>query len=179
MRMRPFGSAERQFCMQPRRLVLSIVLLAFPAAPAAFAQSTPITVVNAASYGRTIAPDSLATIFGAGLAQTTASATLDPNGQLPTELASTSVTINSVPAPLVYVSPGQINMVVPGGLTVGTADVLIRSTTSGSTKSGTALVVASAPGIFTSDASGAGPRAILVRKSTRLNSSHLGISYAV
>src|ERR1022692_3419911 len=159
--IRPFGSAERQFCMQPRRLVLSVILLTFLAAPAAFAQSNPIAVVNAASYGRTIASDSLATIFGANLAQTTASATLDANGQLPTELASTTVEINGVPAPLVYVSPGQINLVVPGGLTVGTATVLIRSTTLGSTKSGTALVVASAPGIFTSDASGAGPGAIL------------------
>ena len=126
-----------------------------------FAQSTSITVVNGASYDRTIASDSLATIFGSGLAQTTASATLDPNGQLPTVLASTSVEINGVLAPLVYVSPGQINLVVPSGLTVGTADVLIRSTTSGSTKSGTALVTASAPGIFTSDASGTGPGAIL------------------
>src|ERR1035438_1442828 len=149
--------------MQRRPVAGCAVLLAL-CVPSAISQSAPLAVVNAASYGRTIAPDSLATIFGANLAQTTASATLDPNGQLPTELASTSVTINSVPAPLVYVSPGQINMVVPGGLTVGTADVLIRSTTSGSTKSGTALVVASAPGIFTSDASGAGPRAILVRK---------------
>src|ERR1035441_7795229 len=129
MRIRPFGSAKRQFYMQPRRLVLSVVLLAFPAAPAAIAQSTPITMVNAASYGRTIAPDSLATIFGASLAPTTASATLDANGQLPTVLASISVTINGVLAPLVYVSPGQINLVVPGGLTVGTADVLDRKST--------------------------------------------------
>jgi uncharacterized protein (TIGR03437 family) len=129
--------------------------------PSAIAQSTSISVVNAASYGRTIAPDSLATVFGANLAQTTASATLDPNGQLPTELASTTVEINGVLAPLVYVSPGQINLLVPSGLSVGTADVLVRSTTSGSTKGGTALVVASAPGIFTNDASGAGPGSIL------------------
>jgi uncharacterized protein (TIGR03437 family) len=147
--------------MQPGRLVLSVILLTFLAVPAVFAQSTSISVVNAASYGRTIAPDSLATIFGANLAQTTASATLDPNGQLPTELASTTVEINGAPAPLVYVSPGQINLLVPSGLSVGTADVLVRSTTSGSTKGGTALVVAAAPGIFTSDASGAGPGAIL------------------
>jgi uncharacterized protein (TIGR03437 family) len=130
-------------------------------AAVAMAQSAAITVVNAASYGRTIAPDSLATVFGSSLAPTTASATLDANGQLPTVLASTSVEINGVLAPLVYVSPGQINLLVPGGLSVGTATVVIRYTTSASTKSGSALVVASAPGIFTSDASGAGPGAIL------------------
>jgi uncharacterized protein (TIGR03437 family) len=125
------------------------------------AQTSAISVVNAASYGRTIAPDSLATVFGSSLAQTTASATLDANGQLPTVLASTSVEINGVLAPLVYVSPSQINLLVPGGLTVGTATVVIRSTTSTATKSGTALVAASAPGIFTSDASGTGAGAIL------------------
>ena len=147
--------------MLPGRLVLSVVLLTFLAVRAAIAQSAPITVVNAACYGRTIAPDSLATIFGSNLAHGIVSATLDANGQLPTELASTTVQINGVPAPLVYVSPDQINLVVPGGLTEGTADVLVRSTSSGSTKGGTALVVASAPGIFTSDASGGGPGAML------------------
>ena len=125
------------------------------------AQSTSLTVVNAASYGGTIAPDSLASIFGANLAQTTASATLDANGQLPTELASTRVEINGVLAPLFYVSPGQINLVIPGGLAPGTATVLIRSTASGFTRSGSVLVRAAAPGVFTNDASGAGPGSIL------------------
>ena len=146
--------------MQGRQVAGGAILLAL-CVPSAIAQSNPIAVVNAASYDRTIAPDSLATIFGANLARTTASATLDPNGQLPTELASTNVEINGILAPLVYVSPGQINLVVPSGLSVGTATVLIRSTTSGSTQSGAALVTASAPGLFTSDASGAGPGAIL------------------
>jgi uncharacterized protein (TIGR03437 family) len=125
------------------------------------AQSATFSVVNAASYGSAIASDSLATIFGSNLAQATASATLDANGQLPTVLASTSVTINGVLAPLFYVAPGQINLVVPGGLTAGTATVAIVSTASGATNSGTALVGASAPGVFTTDSSGGGPGAIL------------------
>ena len=125
------------------------------------AQSAAFTVVNGASYGRAVAPDSLASIFGSNLAATTAVATLDANGQLPTVLASISVEINGVAASLLYASPGQINLVVPGGLTEGTATVLIRSNAPGYPKSGTALVVASAPAVFTSDASGAGPGAIL------------------
>src|ERR1035438_7047647 len=95
--------------MQGRQVAGGAILLAL-CVPSAIAQSNPIAVVNAASYDRTIAPDSLATIFGANLARTTASATLDPNGQLPTELASTNVEINGILAPLVYVSPGQINL---------------------------------------------------------------------
>src|ERR1035438_677942 len=146
--------------MQGRQVAGCAILLAL-CVPSAIAQSNTISVVNAASYDRTIAADSLATIFGAGLAQTTASATLDANGQLPTELASTSVEINGVLAPLFYVSPGQINLVVPSGLTVGTATAVIRTTASTTTKSGTALVGASAPGVFTSDASGGGAGAIL------------------
>src|ERR1039457_4233588 len=160
-RVGPFGRAARRFYMQQRRLVFSVVVLTFLAAPAAWAQSTPFTVVNAASYGSALAPDSVATIFGSNLAPGTASATLDANGQLPTVLASASVEINGVLAPLFYVAPGQINLVVPGGLTAGTATVLIRSTTSGSTQSGTALGRAAAPGVFTSDASGGGAGAIL------------------
>jgi len=147
--------------MQHGRLFSSVILVTVLAAPAAIAQSAPFTMVNAASYGSAVAADSVATIFGGNLAQTTASATLDANGQLPTELASTRVEINGVTASLFYVSPGQINLVVPGGLTAGTVTVVIRSTVFGSTKSGTALVGASAPGVFTSDASGGGAGAIL------------------
>src|SRR5664280_3520975 len=102
-RIGPFGSAARRHYMQQRPLVFFVILLTFLAAPAALAQSTPFTVVNAASYGGAIAADSLATIFGSNLAQATASATLDAGGQLPTVLASTSVEINGVLAPLFYV----------------------------------------------------------------------------
>ena len=101
--------------------VISVILLTFFAIPNAKAQPAEFLVVNAASYGNAIAPDSLATIFGSNLAPATASATLDANGQLPTELASIRVEFNGVAAPLFYVSPGQINLVVPGGLTPGTA----------------------------------------------------------
>src|SRR5665811_1562863 len=58
----PFGSAARHFDMQHGRLFSSVILVTVLAAPAAIAQSAPFTVVNAASYGSAIAPDSLATI---------------------------------------------------------------------------------------------------------------------
>jgi uncharacterized protein (TIGR03437 family) len=125
------------------------------------AQTAPFVVLNAASYGNAIAPDSLATIFGSSLAQTTATGTLDANGQLPTELAATRVEIAGVAAPLFYVSPTQINLAIPAGITAGTVDVVIRSTSNGSTKMATAFLRAASPGVFTSDASGAGAGAIL------------------
>jgi uncharacterized protein (TIGR03437 family) len=130
-------------------------------APLAVAQSAAFTVVNAASYGGSIAPDSLATIFGSNLSVTSASASLDSDGQLPTELAATRVEFNGVAAQLFYVSPVQINLVVPSGLVLGTANVAVRSTVSGLAKTGAALLVQTSPAVFTSDASGSGPGAIL------------------
>ena len=87
------------------------------------AQPPPFVMVNAASYATGTAPEGLATIFGNGLAQTTATATLDASGQLPTELASTRVEIAGVAAQLFFVSPTQINLVVPSGIDPGTVGV--------------------------------------------------------
>ncbi|MDP8979665.1 MAG: choice-of-anchor D domain-containing protein [Acidobacteriota bacterium] len=67
-------------------------------------------VVNAASYQGTIARGALASIFGSNLATGTASATSLP---LAKSLAGTQVTVGGIPAPLVYVSPAQINFQVP------------------------------------------------------------------
>lgn len=140
------------------RRVLSLVLVL---AAAAAAQSSPITVVNAASYQSAIAPDSLASIFGTSLARSTASATLDAAGQLPVELASTRVDVNGQAASLVFVSPAQINFVVPGGIGAGSTTLTIRYTDTSSTRSATVTIAAAAPALFSSDASGSGPGAIL------------------
>src|SRR6266568_9221054 len=83
------------------------------------AQSPPFVMVNAASYASAVAPDSLVTIFGAGLAPTTATGVLDSAGQLPVELGGIRVEIAGVAAPLFYVSPGQINLIVPGSVAAG------------------------------------------------------------
>jgi uncharacterized protein (TIGR03437 family) len=74
-------------------------------------------VVNSAGYGTSMATGSLATIFGTNLAGGTAQAMAFP---LPHELAGTRVEIDGVPALLYYVSPAQINFVIPpgGGLTL-------------------------------------------------------------
>ena len=91
----------------------------------------PFVMVNAASYASATSPDALATIFGSSLAATTATAVLDAAGNLPTELAATRVEIAGVAAPLFYVSPTQINLVVPAGIDPGTVDVVVKNTASG------------------------------------------------
>jgi uncharacterized protein (TIGR03437 family) len=126
------------------------------------AQSPPFVMLNAASYANASAPNSLATIFGNNnLAQGTATATPDPSGQLPTELAGTTVEIAGIAAPLFYVSPSQINLVIPAGIDPGTVDVVVRNTASGTSRMSTAFLRAAAPGVFSSDATGNGPGAIL------------------
>jgi uncharacterized protein (TIGR03437 family) len=127
------------------------------------AQSTPFAVVSAASYqpGGAVAPDSLAALFGVNLAGSTAWATLDQNGQLPTELAGTRVEVNGEAAGLLYVSSSQINFVAPGDAATGTVDVLVRNTVSGAAQSGTMLVQNTAAAVFSADGTGKGPGAIL------------------
>ena len=75
---------------------------------------SPGGVVNAASYSAVgshgVAGGLIATIFGTNLATSTQTTTSVP---LPTSLGGTTVTVNGVGAPLLYVSPNQINFQVP------------------------------------------------------------------
>jgi uncharacterized protein (TIGR03437 family) len=132
------------------RVLILFLSLCFPL-------SAQIAIVNAASYQPLVAPNSLATIFGSNLANGTASAQKGTNGQLPTQLAGVTVQINSVAAPLLYVSPGQINFLVPAGTVLGTATVLLQPSQIQSTMQ----VGIVAPGLFAQNATGTGPGAIL------------------
>lgn len=136
-----------------------LCLLIFSIAPCC-AQTSPFVVVSAASYKGAVSPSSLAAIFGSGLATSTASATLDASGQLPTQLANVSVEIGGIAAPLIYVSQTQINLVIPDSVATGTANVVVH-TPLGTSLTGTVLVGDTAPGLFSLDATGTGAGAIL------------------
>ncbi len=123
--------------------------------------SAQITVVSAASYRPVVAPDSLASLFGSGLANSIATAKLDAKGQLPTQLAGVSVEIDGTAAPLLYVSPRQINFLVLPATDLGTADVLVRSSMAGAQIKGSMQVRNVAPALFSKDATGKGPGAVL------------------
>ena len=68
-----------------------------------------------------IAPGSLLSIYGQNLARTAQAASLP----LPTTLGGVSVLINGFAAPLLYVSPAQLNVQAPWELTPGTALVTV------------------------------------------------------
>ena len=126
-----------------------------------YASSTaapPLAAVNAASYsGVMLAPDSIAGLFGSGMASTVQVASGLP---LPTTLAGSQVTVRDATgteraAPLFFVSPTQINFVVPSGTTNGVAT--IKAVLNNSVVAcGLAMVNSVAPGLFTADASGSG-----------------------
>jgi uncharacterized protein (TIGR03437 family) len=82
---------------------------------------TPGTVVDAASFLSTLAPGSLATLYGNGLSDAEHLVTLDAT--FPTSVAGVSVSVNGVAAPLTYISPTQINLQIPWETPTGPVDV--------------------------------------------------------
>ncbi len=127
--------------------------LGWQAWPAAHAREVAqAALVNAASYDATVAPGSIAALFGSGLAAQTQIATSVP---LPKTLAGVTVKINSLDAPLFFVSPNQINLQVPSGVNVGTANIQVFNSGAASpVATGSATVAEAAPGVFTLDLSG-------------------------
>ncbi|HZT39178.1 MAG TPA: IPT/TIG domain-containing protein [Bryobacteraceae bacterium] len=134
--------------------LISIALLSLVSALCAAAQTPTITeggVLNGASFakGQAVSPGELVSIFGTDLASSTAQADSVP---LSTTLANVNVSFNGVAAPLLYVSPTQINAqmpwdALPSGINAGVADVVV---TRAGVKSAAQMVQVrpSAPGIF-------------------------------
>lgn len=111
-----------------------------------------VRTVNAASYAQTIAPDSIVATFGTGISQSTASANSLP---LPLTLNGVTVMVNNLSAPLLYVSPTQINYVVPTNVDPGVATVKVMSAGT-EIANGTVTIETVSPSIFTILSSGKG-----------------------
>jgi uncharacterized protein (TIGR03437 family) len=109
-------------------------------------------VDHGASYQHVSAPGMLASVFGTNLA---ASAQLASALPLPLTMAGVSATVNGVAAPLLYVSPGQLNLQIPYETATGTA--LLAVSNNGQVATYSFTVSASAPGLFTQNQQGTGP----------------------
>ena len=123
------------------------------------ATSKPVItgLVNAASYAAgPVAPGEIIAMFGQNLGPA-ALATGAPS----LELAGIQVTFNGIPAPLLYVSSGQLAAVVPFEIAGATQAAVQVSYDNQASTAETFAVAASAPGIFTDNASGSGQGAIL------------------
>jgi uncharacterized protein (TIGR03437 family) len=119
-------------------------------------------IVNAASYlAGGISPGEIVSIFGSSLGPVAGVSATLVKGYIPTTLANSTITFNGYPAPILYTSAGQINAIVPYEL-AGASNASIEATFgSARSNSVTLPVVSSAPGIFSVNATGQGPGAIL------------------
>jgi len=119
-----------------------------------------VAVVNAANYQAVLASGAIVSGFGQNLATGSGPALTLP---LPTTLFGTTVTVEDAAgvtrsAPLFYVSPGQVNYLIPEGTAAGPATVTITSG-DGSVSMGIVLIETVAPALFTASQDGKGPPA--------------------
>ena len=119
----------------------------------------PLGVVNAASFappGNPIAPGQFLTLYGTGLAAGNRTA-VPP---YPTTLNGVTVQVNGKASPIYFVSPGQINFLVPYSTAGPTATIVVQNNAVSSNPV-SVPVAATSPGVYSLDQSGSGPGAIL------------------
>ncbi|MGA2736293.1 MAG: glycoside hydrolase family 30 beta sandwich domain-containing protein [Bryobacteraceae bacterium] len=100
-------------------------------------------VVNAAAAQAALSPGELFSIYGVNLAAEAQQPLLLP---LPATMAAASVEIGGIAAPLVYVSPSQINAQVPWEAAPGSATLTV--THAGVTASQRVMIAAAGPALF-------------------------------
>ena len=123
-----------------------------------FAQKPAIDaggVKNAASYAASaVAPQMLVSIFGQNFSTLTFTSTASP---LPKQLNGTIVTFNGTPAPILYLSPQQINVQVPSAIQGALTAEVVVTTPAGASDPVTVIVSdGKAMGVFTQGSSGCG-----------------------
>ncbi len=103
------------------------------------------SVGNGASFSQSFAPGMLMSVFGTGLSS--GDPETIPSAPLPVTAASgTSVTINGIAAPLLYISATQINLQIPYEVAAGSAILVVKS--GGQSASFSFTIQAAGPGIF-------------------------------
>ncbi|MGA9627051.1 MAG: IPT/TIG domain-containing protein [Bryobacteraceae bacterium] len=142
--------------------------------PAAATVALPLiaAVTNAASYATgSVSPGELITIFGSNIGpDPAAGATTDPaTGKLATTICGVQVLFNGIAAPIIYASSTQVSAVVPYEMaTVGSPGVWLKYA-GGTSNAFQLTTAATAPGLFTQNASGSGPGSILNQDGVTLN----------
>jgi uncharacterized protein (TIGR03437 family) len=124
----------------------------------ASATAATITALNAASDIAAFSADTIVSLYGSALTTQTVSGTLP----LQSSLGGITVTVTDsagVPrqALLFFVSPGQINLLIPAGTATGPATITVN-TANGSLTT-TINISASAAALFTANNNGSGPLA--------------------
>jgi uncharacterized protein (TIGR03437 family) len=132
-----------------------------------------VNVTNAANLlsGRALAPGAISTIKSQGVPfsqETRSFDTLPEPLPLPRSLAGVEVLMNDQPVPLLYVSPEQINFIVPFSAPgAGTAELrIVRKSTGTTIAAGTVEMGEVSPALFTFGGTGSGQAAALNEDGT-------------
>jgi uncharacterized protein (TIGR03437 family) len=132
----------------------------------------PIGVANAASYQpitASLAPGELIVLTGSGLSSGSG-VSVAPAGAFPMSLGGVSATIDGLACPIYYVSPAQIAIIAPYGLSSNTTGLANIQVTNGSTKSNVVqmYLTDAQPGSFSQSANGIGIAAALHAATAQL-----------
>ena len=154
---------------------LSDAVVVYGSLQGAHGSGTPLisSVVNSASFlPGAVAPGELVTIYGANLGPTYAEqGIVDSVHVLDNSIEATQVFVDGIAAPILYVSPSQINLVIPFGVS-GTSTQIQIVYQGQPTASTTVPVQAASPALFSLNSSGGGPGAILNQDGTVNSSSN-------
>jgi uncharacterized protein (TIGR03437 family) len=149
------------FTQQPRPPVLMNANGSpYPPVPQNLAHAAGTLIATNSAYGTyALAPDGIASIYGSNLATAPQQAQSQP---LPMVLGGVTVTLKDAnggvfPAPLFFVSPNQVNWLVPSGAASGVATVTLAN--GSAIVTGAAMIASTAPGLYTANATGQGPAA--------------------
>jgi uncharacterized protein (TIGR03437 family) len=141
----------------------------------------PTGVLNAASsapFTAGVAPGESLTLYGTNLADSLVVASSIP---LPTSLGNVQVTINGVNAPINYVSPTQVSVTVPYGIT--SAIVQVQVVTDGNpSNTVTSFLNTTSAGVFSVPPGGLGYGAVLHQDGslvTKANPAQIGETVSV
>lgn len=117
-------------------------------APTPDAGVRTLNLVSSASFTSPVSSGSIATLFASGGQSLTSTTTTAFGLPLPTNISGTQVLVNGVPSSLFYISPTQINFLMPP-VNDGRVNLLVIGS-SGQTLEGTAAIGPN-PGLFTNN----------------------------
>src|ERR1035438_7197819 len=140
----------------PASTITKFLTLQVPPEPPPAIQS----VGNAASLQPLLSPGAMTSIFGSHLTGPTLSTNYDDTASYPTSVANTSVTFNGIVAPLLYMSPSQINVIVPFALAGQKSAQVVVTRFNHVSSAFTVALQDTSPAIFTVGLGGTGQAAI-------------------
>ena len=129
------------------------------------------SVSNAADYSTdAVSPGEIVALFGSGMGPDKIVTLQVNNGTVTSSLAGTQVLFDGVAAPMIYTLKGQVSAVVPYAVAGKTSTQVQVNYQDGVSNTMTVPVHAATPAIFSLDATGIGPGAIL-NQDTSVNTT--------